>query len=121
MFTCIRIEEEEDLEVYPLWLCPHRLYKLPVKSMIYHEPGFEQECRQGDTPYTQMYTDVGVYYTPGPVFRADEKKFWRIFDAGLYEECRKKYGAVGTFMSVYYKSKKGKKTEKEIQEAEQAS
>ncbi|GKB33973.1 hypothetical protein Tco_0873374 [Tanacetum coccineum] len=74
----------QTLHVYPLWLCPHRLYKLLVKSMIYHDPGFEQECRQ-----------------------ADEKKFWRIFDAGLYEECRKKYGV--------------KKTEKEIQEAEQAS
>lgn len=142
---------DREMEVYPLWLCPHRLYKLPVKTMIYPEPGFEQQCRQGDTPYAQMYTDVGVYYTPGPVFRGevfdgagavsrletwlienhgfqpqyavselDEKKFWRMFDAGLYEECRKKYGAIGTFMSVYYKCKKGKKTEKEVQEAEQA-
>ncbi|KAB1206026.1 Delta(24)-sterol reductase [Morella rubra] len=98
-----------------------------------------------------MYTDVGVYYSPGPVLRGEvfdgseavrrmeswlienhgfqpqyavselnEKNFWRMFDAELYEQCRKKYGAVGNFMSVYYKCKKGRKTEKEVQEAEQA-
>lgn len=119
--------------------------------MIYPEPGFELHHRQGDTHYAQMYTDVGVYYAPGPVLRGEqfdgagavrqmenwlienhgfqpqyavselnEKNFWRMFDAGLYEHCRKKYGAVGTFMSVYYKCKKGKKTEKEVREAEQA-
>ncbi|VAI94138.1 unnamed protein product [Triticum turgidum subsp. durum] len=73
-----------EMEVYPLWLCPHRLFKLPVKTMIYPEPGFEHHQRQGDTSYAQMFTDVG------------------------------------TFMSVYYKSKKGRKSEKEVQEAEAA-
>ncbi|GKD63222.1 hypothetical protein Tco_1305330 [Tanacetum coccineum] len=38
----------------------------------------------------------------------------------LYEECRKMYGVVGTFKSVYYKYKKARKTEKEVHEAEQA-
>ncbi|KAL5993478.1 Delta(24)-sterol [Asimina triloba] len=140
-----------EMEVYPIWLCPHRLYKLPVKTMVYPEHGFELDRRQGDTDYAQMYTDVGIYYTPGPVFRGEEfdgaeavcrmenwlienhgfqpqyavselseKNFWRMFDASLYECCRKKYGAIGTFMSVYYKCKKGRKTEKEVQEAEQA-
>lgn len=119
--------------------------------MVYPEPGFEHHHRQGDTRYAQMYTDVGIYYAPGPVLRGEvfdgaqavrrmenwlienhgfqpqyavseltEKSFWRMFDASLYEHCRKKYGAVGTFMSVYYKSKKGRKTEKEVLEAEQA-
>lgn len=137
--------------MYPIWLCPHRLFKLPVKTMIYPEPGFEQHRRQGDTHYAQMYTDIGVYYAPGPVLRGEvfdgveavrrlenwlienhgfqpqyavselnEKNFWRMFDAELYEQARKKYLAVGTFMSVYYKCKKGRKTEKEVQEAEQA-
>ncbi|MFQ6649149.1 hypothetical protein Gotur_022058 [Gossypium turneri] len=140
-----------EMEIYPIWLCPHRLFKLPLKTMVYPEPGFEQHHRQGDTPYAQMFTDVGVYYAPGPVLRGEvfdgaeavrkmeqwliknhsfqpqyavselnEKDFWRMFDADLYEHVRKKYGAVGTFMSVYYKSKKGRKTEKEVQEAEQA-
>ncbi|XVE91776.1 hypothetical protein REPUB_Repub01dG0041000 [Reevesia pubescens] len=142
---------DREMEIYPIWLCPHRLFKLPVKTMVYPEPGFEHHHRQGDTPYAQMFTDVGVYYTPGPVFRGEvfdgaeavrkmeqwliennsfqpqyavselkEKDFWKMFDAGLYEHVRRKYGAVGTFMSVYYKSKKGRKTEKEVQEAEQA-
>jgi Delta24-sterol reductase len=139
------------LQVYPLWLCPHRLFKLPIKTMIYPEAGFEYHHRQGDTPYAQMFTDVGVYYAPGPVLRGEEfngseavrnleqwmienhcfqpqyavselneKDFWRMFDAEHYEYCRRKYGAVGTFMSVYYKSKKGRKTEKEVAEAEAA-
>lgn len=138
-------------QVYPIWLCPHKLYKTPIKQQIYPEPGFEYEKRQGDTEDAQMFTDVGVYYAPGPVLRGeefdgseavrklekwlienhgfqpqyavselDEKSFWRMFDADLYEHCRKKYRAVGTFMSVYYKSKKGRKTEKEVREAEQA-
>ncbi|KAF2286377.1 hypothetical protein P3X46_007108 [Hevea brasiliensis] len=142
---------DREMEIYPIWLCPHRLFKLPVKTMVYPEPGFEHQLKQGDTPYAQMYTDVGVYYTPEPVFRGEvfdgpeavrrmenwlienhgfqpqyavselsEKNFWRMFDAGLYEQCRRRYGAVGTFMSVYYKCKKGRKTEKEVQEAEQA-
>ncbi|KAG8657647.1 delta(24)-sterol reductase [Manihot esculenta] len=142
---------DREMEIYPIWLCPHRLFKLPVKTMVYPEPGFEHQLRQGDTPYAQMYTDVGVYYTPACIFRGEEfdgaeavrrmenwlienhgfqpqyavselteKNFWRMFDAGLYEQCRRRYGAVGTFMSVYYKSKKGRKTEKEVQEAEQA-
>lgn len=118
--------------------------------MINPEPGFEHYRRQGDTDYAQMFTDVGVYYAPGPVLRGEvfdgseavrqmelwlienncfqpqyavselsEKNFWRMFDASHYEYCRNKYGAIGTFMSVYYKSKKGRKTEKEVQEAEQ--
>ncbi|KAL7001512.1 Delta(24)-sterol [Sarracenia purpurea var. burkii] len=141
----------KEMEVYPLWLCPHRLFKHPYKTMLYPEPGFEVHRRQGDTHYAQMYTDLGIYYAPGPVLRGEvfdgaevvrrmekwlienhsfqpqytvtelsEKDFWKMFDAGLYENCRRKYGAVGTFMSVYYKSKKGRKTEKEVQEAEQA-
>jgi delta24-sterol reductase len=55
-----------------------------------------------------------------PVSELNEKNLWRMFDVRLYEHCRRKYGAVGTFMSVYYKSKKGRKMEKEVQEAEQA-
>ncbi|XP_071696090.1 delta(24)-sterol reductase-like [Rutidosis leptorrhynchoides] len=140
-----------EMEVYPIWLCPHRLYKHPYKTMLYPEPGFEQERRQGDTSYAQMYTDIGLYYSPGPVLRGEvfdgsgavhrmeqwlienhgyetqyavselsEKDFWKMFNGELYEKCRRKYRAVGNFMSVYYKCKKGRKTEKEIEEAENA-
>ncbi|CDY42513.1 BnaC06g03450D [Brassica napus] len=112
---------DREMEVYPLWLCPHKLFKQSVKSMISPEPGFEYEMRQGDTKDAQMYTDVGVYYAPGPVLRGevfdgveavrkmeqwlienhgyqpqyavselDERSFWRMFDADLYEHCRRK-------------------------------
>ncbi|XP_020261247.1 LOW QUALITY PROTEIN: delta(24)-sterol reductase-like [Asparagus officinalis] len=141
----------QEMEVYPIWLCPHRLFKYPIKTMINPEPGFEQNQTQGDTSFAQMYSDIGVYYAPGPVLRGEvfdgsepvtaledwlirthgpslstpvselsEKNFWRMFDGAHYEYCRKKYGAIGTFMDVYYKCKKGKKTEKEVAEAEAA-
>ncbi|KAG2662742.1 hypothetical protein PVAP13_1KG553100 [Panicum virgatum] len=121
-----------ELEVYPVWLCPHRLFKAPVKAMVQPEAGFEQHPRQGDSSYAQMYTDVGFYYAPGAVLRGEEfdgaeavrkleqceKDFWRMFDPSHYDHCRRKYGAAGTFMSNYYKSKKGRKTDKEVRDAE---
>eukprot|EP00897_Mesotaenium_endlicherianum_P009031 jgi/Mesen1/8156/ME000438S07260 len=141
---------EELFEVYPIWMCPHRIFKTPVKTQIFPEPGYEQHRRPGDTDYAQMYTDVGIYYAPGAVLRGEEfdgsaavaqledwmiqnhsfqpqyavselseRDFWRMFDRELYFKCREKYGAVGTFMSVYYKSKKGKKTEQEVRDEEQ--
>lgn len=61
-----------ELEVYPVWLCPHRLFKLPVKTMVRPEPGFEQHRRKGDTSYAQMFTDVGFYYAPAPVLRGED-------------------------------------------------
>ncbi|MBA0613408.1 hypothetical protein Godav_013847 [Gossypium davidsonii] len=52
-------------EVYPIWLCPHRLFKLPIKTMVYPEPGFKHHCRQGDTSYARMFTGMG------PVLRGE--------------------------------------------------
>ncbi|CAI5488724.1 unnamed protein product [Closterium sp. Naga37s-1] len=135
--------------VYPIWLCPHRLFNHPMRQMINPEPGFWDHRRQGDTAAAQMFTDIGLYYAPGAVMRGEEfdgvaavqrmekwlienasfqalyavtelneRDFWRMFDASLYAACREKYQAVGTFMSVYYKSKKGRKTEAEVMQEE---
>ncbi|PPS06858.1 hypothetical protein GOBAR_AA13785 [Gossypium barbadense] len=123
-------------KVYPIWLCPRQLFKVPIKTMVYPEPGFKHHCRQDDTPYARMFTYMGPVLR-GEVFdgaeavskmeqwliknhsfqqhyavsELNEKDFWRMFDVDLYEYARKKYGAVGTFMSGYYKSKKGRETE----------
>ncbi|KAL3654637.1 Delta(24)-sterol [Castilleja foliolosa] len=101
-----------------------------MKIMIYLEPEFELQRRQGDAQYAQMYTNVGVYYAPETILRGevfdgagavknleswlienhgfqpqysvselDEKNFWRMFDARLYEHCRRKYGVVGVRIS----------------------
>ena len=59
-------------QVYPIWLCPHRLFVTPVKGIISPEPDFWSHRRQGDTPEAQMYTDIGIYYAPGPVQRREE-------------------------------------------------
>eukprot|EP00850_Spirogloea_muscicola_P019288 SM000187S03905 [mRNA] locus=s187:87488:91934:- [translate_table: standard] len=141
---------DREYEVYPIWLCPHRLFKTPIRGLIGPEPDFEKHNRQGDTKYAQMWTDIGVYYAPGPVLRGEEydgcaavdrmeqflidshsfqalyavtelteRDFWRMFNIQLYATCREKYNAVGTFMGIYYKSKKGKKTEAEVLQEEQ--
>jgi delta24-sterol reductase len=144
---------EREFEVYPIWLCPHRLYKVPQKGvMITPEPGYEKHKRPGDTPAAQMYTDVGLYYAPGPVLRGEvydgvaackrmeqwlidnhsfqalyavteltEKDFWVMFDQTLYRNCRVKYKAQGTFMGVYYKSAKGRKSEADVLREEKAA
>ncbi|CAI5496326.1 unnamed protein product [Closterium sp. Naga37s-1] len=140
---------EREFEVYPIWLCPHRLFMHPMRQMINPEPGFWDHRQQGDTAAAQMFTDIGLYYAPGAVMRGEEfdgvaavqrmekwlienasfqalyavtelneRDFWRMFDVSLYAACREKYQAVGTFMSVYYKSKKGRKTEAEVMQEE---
>ncbi|KAI5073424.1 hypothetical protein GOP47_0011437 [Adiantum capillus-veneris] len=139
----------KEVEIYPIWLCPHKICKFPFKTMLHPEPGYEQHVRRGDTPLAQMYTDIGLYSTPRAILSGKEfdgirackrmekwlienngyqalytvtelceADFWRMFDGTLYSECRRKYKALGTFMSVYYKSKKGSKTEKDVQEEE---
>ena len=39
--------QHHEMEIYPIWLCPHRLFKLPVKTTVYPEPGFEEAHRGG--------------------------------------------------------------------------
>lgn len=58
-------------DIYPLWLCPHRLYKTRRGTMLDAEPGYEHRVplAPGDSPDAQMFTDVGVWYTPGPILR----------------------------------------------------
>ncbi|KAK6921446.1 hypothetical protein RJ641_011953 [Dillenia turbinata] len=83
--------------------------------MVYPEHSFEHAHRQGQTPYAQMYTDVGVYYAPGPVLRRevfDGSEAVRRMENWLIEN----HG----FQPQYAKSKKGRKTKMEVQEAEQA-
>ena len=53
------------------------------------------------------------------VSELNERHFWCMFHASLLNSCREKYRAMGTFTSVYYKSKKGRNIEKEVQEEEQ--
>lgn len=58
--------------MYPIWLCPHRLFVDPVRGMIGPEPDFWTHRRQGDTATAQMWTDIGLYYAPGAVLRREE-------------------------------------------------
>ncbi|EFJ20835.1 hypothetical protein SELMODRAFT_417880 [Selaginella moellendorffii] len=61
----------ENFETYPLWLCPHRLFKTEMGTMLDCEPGFSSNKQPGDTDYAQMWTDVGIWGVPGPVLRCE--------------------------------------------------
>lgn len=132
----------DEYEIYPLWLCPHRVFKTRMGTMLDCEEGYDEgEMAQGDTKEAQMFTDVGIWYTPGHILRGEkfdaagashrleqwlienhgyqtlyaitelnETDFWKMFDKTLYEKCRKKYGAIGSFMDVYYKIGKKNKS-----------
>ncbi|KAJ7286664.1 hypothetical protein O6H91_Y323100 [Diphasiastrum complanatum] len=59
------------VETYPLWLCPHRLFKTGKGTMLYCEPNHGNNKYPGDTDYAQMWTDVGIWGVPGPVLRQE--------------------------------------------------
>ncbi|KAJ7520657.1 hypothetical protein O6H91_19G015900 [Diphasiastrum complanatum] len=61
----------DNFETYPLWLCPHRLFKTGKGTMLDCEPNYENNKYPGDTDYAQMWTDVGIWGVPGPVLRQE--------------------------------------------------
>lgn len=90
---------------------------------VYYTPEcvFRGEVYDGAAAVAKMeqwLIDNGSFQALYAVSELNENDFWRMFDASLYNHCRNKYKAVGTFMSVYYKSKKGKKTEQEVKDEE---
>lgn len=131
---CMRLMHDE-YDIYPLWLCPHRVFKTRMGTMLDCEKDFDEPpLDQGDTKDAQMFTDLGIWYTPGHILRGEkwnaaeashkleqwliknhgyqtlyaitelnETDFWKMFDKTLYEHCRKKYDAIGSFMDLYYK------------------
>jgi delta24-sterol reductase len=61
----------ETFETYPVWLCPHRLFKKGTGTMLDAEKDFDNDKYPGDTDYAQMFTDVGIWGVPGPVIRQE--------------------------------------------------
>lgn len=132
---CLEFVHDE-FDIYPVWLCPHRLYKTGLGTMLDCEADYDktEPLAVGDSAEAQMYTDIGIWFTPGPILRGEkysttkalhameqwlianhgyqtlyadtelnEEDFWKMFDKTLYEKCRVKYNAIGSFMDVYYK------------------
>lgn len=115
-------------ECYPLWLCPHRLYRTTPQ-------GFLRPADSADGH--EMFVDIGAWYAPGPVLRGEpydarasvrklqtftmahrgyqclhavteltRDDYRQMFDCGLYDRVRKQYGAEGVFMDSYDKVKR---------------
>lgn len=68
---CMELMHDE-FDIYPVWLCPHRVFKTRKGTMLDCEADYDKEpLAQGDTPEAQMYTDVGIWYTPGHILRGE--------------------------------------------------
>jgi Delta24-sterol reductase len=87
-------------EIYPLWLCAHKVIRTRMGTMLDVEPDYDTRAihLQGDTADAQMYVDVGIWSTPTPIL-----DFWRMFDKNLYAQARRKYGGERAFFDVYRK------------------
>lgn len=69
---CMRLMHDE-YDIYPLWLCPHRVFKTRMGTMLDCEQEYDNgKLAQGDTVDAQMYTDVGIWYTPGHILRGEK-------------------------------------------------
>ncbi len=122
--SCLEMVERE-FEVYPLWLCAHKMFRTRPQGML---------APSRDAGDTEMFVDVGLWQVPGFVKRGEtwdghqavrnmeawarahnayqclyavteqrQDEFWRMFDRTLYARVRSTYGAEGAFMDVYEK------------------
>lgn len=70
---CMELMHDE-FDIYPVWLCPHRVFKTRRGTMLDCEADYDKRTalRQGDTEDAQMFTDVGIWFTPGPILRGEK-------------------------------------------------
>lgn len=61
-------------EIYPLWLCAHKVIRTGKGTMLDVEPGYNdrEQHQQGDSADAQMYVDIGIWQTPTPILRGEE-------------------------------------------------
>lgn len=57
-------------ECYPLWFCPHRLYRVEPQGML--------RAPRGSGEY-EMYVDVGAWFAPGKVRGRAPRCLARVF------------------------------------------
>lgn len=75
---CMKVMHDE-YDIYPLWLCPHRVFKTGMGTMLDCERGYDSgTLAAGDTAEAQMFTDVGIWYTPGHILRGEK---WDVAEA----------------------------------------
>jgi Delta24-sterol reductase len=70
-------------EIYPLWLCAHKVIRTRMGTMLDVEPDYDNRAihLQGDTADAQMYVDVGIWSTPTPILRGEEYNLEAAVDA----------------------------------------
>lgn len=70
---CMELMHDE-FDIYPLWLCPHRVFKTRLGTMLDCEKGYDSKAKfdQGDNTEAQMFTDLGIWFTPGHILRGEK-------------------------------------------------
>lgn len=69
---CMKLMHDE-YDIYPLWLCAHRVIKTRRGTMLDCEPDYDSgTIAQGDTKEAQMFTDLGIWFTPGHILRGEK-------------------------------------------------
>lgn len=112
----------KEWEMYPLWLCPCRIPKTPIRGLV--NPDFNDD---------DLYIDVGAYGVPEAVHRKDynphtnlkkveeyvlsvkgvqalyaltlleRDDFEKMFDHTVYRKLRKQYKCEGSYPEIYDK------------------
>jgi delta24-sterol reductase len=120
----------KEWELYPLWLCPCRIPKTPIRGLVNPVDGVEDD----------MFIDVGAYgvphrvhakdYEPQSALRRVEQfvrdvkgfqalyaltlmtrtEFEEMFDHKVYSQLRKKYECDGAFPVIYDKISRAART-----------
>lgn len=69
---CMKFMHDE-YDIYPLWLCSHRVFRTRMGTMLDSEKDYDANgFAQGDSREAQMFTDVGIWYTPGHILRGEK-------------------------------------------------
>jgi hypothetical protein len=104
---------DENLGVYPLWLLPLKPEEnskltpsyletdLAINVGIWGEPQAEGEPEELKTLLEQKQKEIGARKTLYAQQFYSKDEFWEQYNREWYQNLRKKYGADGSFPSVY--------------------
>jgi Delta24-sterol reductase len=124
---CVEMFHRE-FECYPLWMAAHKTFRTEPQGMISpSSPELQEEMfvdvgawqvprivkrkqpwngREAVRNMEQWLRDRHAYQCLYAVTEQTREEFWRMFDRGLYQRVREKYGANGAFMDTFDKVKR---------------
>jgi delta24-sterol reductase len=118
-----------NFECYPVWLCPHKVlntspqgplsplektdddYEMFVDVGVWYAPravlrGEPFNVKRSTKNFEQFLIDNHGYQALYAITELNREDYNKMFDRTLYNQVRKKYNAIGTFMDSYDKVKR---------------